>query len=119
MPPRPRLIAAAPAATGADAQTRWSHDAPFAGLDALDGVTTSNDDYRIWLYREGFDCGSLFGEWERWPATVSFPASSRDLPPLAPATLSITGDGLAIEAHFAAPARPDAAAAGLGLEHCR
>ena len=138
------LIAAAPAATGADAQTRWSHDAPFAGLDALDGVTTSNDDYRIWLYwtalrftiqypddREGFDARTLherdlaprltlhcradgraegllgpaaldasgrlpmhpeapdvpgffsarywftvwlFGEWERWPATVSFPA---------------------------------------------
>ena len=44
------LIAAAVAATGSDAQTRWSQNAPFAGLDQVDAVATSNDEYRSWVY---------------------------------------------------------------------
>ena len=37
-------------ATSAGAQTRWSHNAPVAALDQIDGVATSNDEYRIWVY---------------------------------------------------------------------
>ena len=207
-------------ATSACAQTRWSHNAPFAALDQFDAIATSNDEYSIWVYwtaqrfrieypdgRTAFDAqtlheqdlapritlscridgssdglpgpeqldaggrlpmhpdapdvpnvmslrywltAELMGEWERWPATVSFPqvkpyethvqrqrvhysfarpdilfhagpTADAVLSRLAAgqsATLRITGEGLAIEAHL--PKRPDLkGAAELMLRHCR